>query len=61
MSSDAIGKFFTSSGKKIWKERDKKQWIVLTDEDSTAERLRSAASDVPILALKDTIYKVGNR
>ena len=50
--------FLPAVGKKHWKERDKKQWVVLVDDDSTAKDLPGSPNNVAILSLKDALHKV---
>ena len=50
--------FLPPAGKKHWKERDRKQWVVLVDDDSTAEALTGLSNNVAILSLKDALHKV---
>ena len=50
--------FLPAAGKKYWKERDKKQWVVLVDDDSTADALPGSPNNIAILSLKDALHKV---
>ena len=59
VTSESAGVFLNPAGKKQWKERQKKEVVVLVDEGSTAEGLGESPDDsTPILALKDAITKV---
>ena len=50
--------FLNTAGKKQWKERGKKEVVVLVDEGSTAQGLGESLDSTPILALKDALTKV---
>ena len=58
VTTESVCVFLNTTGKKQWKERDKKEVVVLVDEGSTAEGLAELSDSVPILALKDAITKV---
>ena len=49
--------FLSATGRTVWRDRCQRSCIVLVDDHSTMEQLRSH-SDAPILALKDAIFKV---
>ena len=59
VTTESASVFLSAAGKKQWKERGKKEVIVLVDEGSTAQGLGESLDSTPILALKDAITKVG--
>ena len=59
-TSGAITRFLSGSGKKQWKAREKKSAIILVDAASSMADLSGpAANALPIVQLRDAIYKVG--
>ena len=53
ITDQSVSSFLSPSGRKLWKERAKKKWLVLVDE------LEASESSSPIMALKDALIKVG--
>lgn len=47
-----MSSFLSPSGRKLWKERAKKKWVVLVDEMDASE------TSSPIMTLKDSLVKV---
>ena len=57
VSSQGVAKFLTEGGRIMWAERARR-WVVLLDEDSTPSTIASAQRELPIITLKDSLYKV---
>ena len=47
-----MSSFLSPTGRKLWKDRASKKWLVLVDE------LEASGSDSPIMALRDALIKV---
>ena len=52
VTDQSVSSFLTPSGRKLWKERAKKKWLVLVDDQEDSE------STSPIMALWDALMKV---
>ena len=52
ITDQSVSSFLSSTGRKLWKERASKRWLVLVDE------LEASGSDSPIMALRDALIKV---
>ena len=52
ITDESVSSFLSPSGRKLWKERAKKRWLVLVDEMEASE------TSSPIMALRDALIKV---
>lgn len=52
ITDQSVSSFLSPSGRKLWKERAKKKWLVLVDEQAASE------SHSPLMALRDALIKV---
>ena len=52
VTDQSVSSFLLPSGRKLWKERAEKKWLVLVDEQEASE------SNSPIMALRDALIKV---
>ena len=52
ITDESVSSFLLPSGRKLWKERANKKWLVLVDEQEASE------SNSPIMALRDALIKV---